>query len=149
MAVVRFDVMHCTVIWGFLCVVIDLKPTASLIEPIYRPEGKWWLETWWLSIDGGWHTPTPDEIELSHKLTLNPSLIDSWTPLLMVGNNLYDFDISRNITDKDYDKTWTKYLARAVIRFRWLDTIHNDKSVYQKLIGPSISHKGIGQNITI
>ena len=117
MAVVRFDVMHCTVIWGFLCVVVDLKPTASLIEPIYRPEGKWWLETWWLSIDGGWHTPTPDEIELSHKLTLNPSLIDSWTPLLMVGNNLYDFDISKISLTKITTK-----LGQNILREQWLDS---------------------------
>ena len=37
---VQFDVVNCTVIWGFLFVVVDLKPTASPTKSDYKPEGK-------------------------------------------------------------------------------------------------------------
>ena len=65
----------------FVCVVVDLKPTVSSTEPVRKLEGKQRLKTRWLSVDGSWHTPTPDEIGLSHGLTLNPSPTDPWIPL--------------------------------------------------------------------
>ena len=68
-------------IFFFVCVVVDLKPTVSSTEPVRKLEGKQRLKTRWLSVDGSWHTPTPDEIGLSHGLTLNPSPTDPWIPL--------------------------------------------------------------------
>lgn len=79
-AVVWFDVVLYSV-WSFsfLCVVVDLKPTASLTEPVHKPEGKWQSATQGLSVDCRWHTPIPDEIGSSYGLTLNPSPIDAFT----------------------------------------------------------------------
>lgn len=74
-------VLYC--VWGFsfLCVVVDLKPTASSTEPVHKPEGKWQSESQVLSIDCRWHTPIPNEIRLSHRLTLNLSPTDPCTVL--------------------------------------------------------------------
>lgn len=58
-------------IWGFLCVVTNLKPTANLIEPVHETNGKWQSKTWGLSVG------------LSHRLTCNPSLTDPWTPFFV------------------------------------------------------------------
>lgn len=54
-------VLYC--VWGFsfLCVVVDLKPTASPTEPVHKPEGKRQLETQGLSIDCRWRVdPQPE-----------------------------------------------------------------------------------------
>lgn len=77
------DVFWCFVlyyVWGFLCVVADLKPTTNPTKLVHEIDGKWRLEAQGLSVDSGWQNPGLDEIESSHGLTLNPSSTDLWTP---------------------------------------------------------------------
>ena len=51
------DVFWCFVlyhVWGFLCVLVDLKPTANPTELVRETDGKRQSETWGLSVNNEW-----------------------------------------------------------------------------------------------